>query len=46
MSIKIIPIMKNMNNIYYLINVQWSDNPVLVATIKLNVYKTAVLRKC
>jgi len=37
--------MKNMNNIYFLINAQWSDNPVLVATIKLNFYKTAVLRK-
>jgi len=24
-----------MKNIYYLINAQWNDNPVLVATIKL-----------
>lgn len=33
-----------MNNIYYLINAQWNNNPVLEATI-LNVYAIADLRK-
>jgi len=33
-----------MNIIYYLINAQWNNNPVLEATI-LNVYTTAVSRK-
>jgi len=38
------PIIINMNNIYYLINAQWNNNPVL-ETKTLNVYTSAVLRK-